>query len=122
MAHYDYNLQASDWDMVTTDNGTSYLMAKLSVPEIDAKVVNEGSVTVSAGYTDNDGYTVWTPLPMIRPRALDYNTEDEYLYTEYMDFEWTEGFVYIYFTATDFFVAEDSSNWPEAYLRVTILK
>ena len=59
---------------------------------------------------------------MVRAQALDYNTDSEYLYSEYLDFEWTEGVVYIYFTATDFFVEDNPSNWPEYYLRVTILK
>ena len=122
MSHYDYNIDTGDWQLITADDGSSYLFASLSVPAIDARVVSGGSVTVSRGYTDDDGYTVWTPLPMIRAEALDYNTETEYLYSNYLDFEWTEGYVYIYFTATDLFVEEDHSAWPSYYLRVTILK
>jgi len=122
MSHYDYTVKSNDWELATGSDGSSYLSAVLSVPEIDARVVSDGSVTVSRGYTDDDGYTVWTPLPMVRAQALDYNTDSEYLYSEYLDFEWTEGAVYIYFTATDLFVEDDSSNWPEYYLRVTIFK
>ena len=122
MSHYDYTVHATDWQLAEAEDGSSYLCALLSVPEIDSRVVSGGSVTVARGYVDDDGYTVWTPLPMIRPQALDYNTDSEYLYTEYLDFEWTEGYVYIYFTATDFFVDDNQSNWPEYYLRVTILK
>ena len=122
MSHYDYTIKSKDWQLATASDGSSYLFAILTVPEIDAMVVSEGSVTVSRGYTDDDGYTVWTPLPMVRAQALDYGTNDEFLYSEYLDFEWTEGYVYIYFTATDLFVAEDSAEWPEFSLRVTILK
>ena len=122
MSHYDYTVKSTDWQLATASDGSSYLFALLSVQEIDARVVSDGSVTVSRGYTDDDGYTVWTPLPMVRAQAVDYSTETEYLYSEYLDFEWTEGVVYICFTATDFFVENDSSKWPEFYLRVTIFK
>ena len=120
MSHYDFTVHSNDWRVATADDGSSYLFATLTVTEIDAKVVSNGMVTVSRGYTDDDGYTVWTPLPMVRAQALDYNTEDEFLYSEYLDFEWTEGYVYIYFTATDLFVDEDQSVWPEYKLRVTV--
>lgn len=122
MSHYDFTVESIDWQLATASDGSSYLVAVLNVPEITARVVNDGSVTVSRGYTDDDGYTVWTPLPMVRAQAMDYNTDTEYLYSEYLDFEWTEGAVYIYFTATDLFVDDDPSHWPEFYLRVTIFK
>ena len=122
MYHYDFTVQSGDWQLVTAQDGSSYLFAALPVTEIDAKVVSDGMVTVSCGYTDNDGYTVWTPLPMVRARAMDYNTEDEFLYSEYLDFEWTEGYVYIYFTATDLFVDDDQAAWPEFDLRVTVMR
>ena len=122
MSHYDFTVGSNDWQLATASDGSSYLVAFLSVQEIDARVVRDGSVTVSRGYTDDDGYMVWTPLPMVRAQALDYNTDTEYLYSEYLDFEWTEGAVYIYFTATDLFVDDDPYNWPEFYLRVTIFK
>ena len=120
MAHYDFTVHSNDWNVVQDTDGSSFLIASLPVAAIDAKVVSDGMVTVSRGYTDDDGYTVWTPLPMVRAQALDYNTENEFLYSEYLDFEWTEGYVYIYFTATDLFVDDDPTYWPEYDLRVTV--
>ena len=120
MAHYDFTVQSGDWQLAEADDGSSYLFATLPVTAIDSKVVSDGMVTVSRGYTDDEGYTVWTPLPMVRAQALNYNTDDEYLYSEYLDFEWTEGYVFIYFTATDLFVDDDQAAWPEFALRVTV--
>ena len=120
MRHYDFTVHSNDWQLAEANDGSSYLYASLPVAEIDAKVVSNGMVTVSRGYTDDDGYTVWTPLPMVRAQSLSYNTDEEYLYSEYLDFEWTEGYVFIYFTATDLFVDEDQAAWPEFALRVTV--
>jgi hypothetical protein len=120
MSHYDVTVGTGDWQLGTDEEGGNYLFASIPVTAIDAQVVRDGMVTVSRGYTDDEGYTVWTPLPMVRAQALNYGTNEEFLYSEYLDFEWSEGFVFIYFTATDLFVDDDPEYWPEFSLRVTV--
>ena len=120
MSHYDYSVRSSDWELATSNEGGYYLFTTLSVPEITRNVVNNGTVTVSWGQKGDDGNTIWTPLPAVRAHVMDYDTENEYLYSTYLDYDWTVGSVYVYLTATDLFV-EDESEWPSLKLRVTIL-
>ena len=121
MSHYDYRIGSYDWEIVSGNNGGDYLIAKLSVPEITRNVVNYGTVTVSWEQVDKYGSTYWTPLPVSRAEALDYGSDQQYLYSTYLDYEWSAGSVYVYFTATDLFVENDMSKWPSFNLRVTIL-
>lgn len=122
MSHYDYAIRSSDWTLIESYDGGNYLATTLSVPEITRDVVNNGTVTVSWGQKDDNDNIIWTPLPVVRAQALEYDTDNEYLYSTYLDYEWTVGNVYVYFTATDLFVEESQSDWPSYDLRVTILK
>ena len=49
---------------------------------------------------------------------MDYGTEDEYLYSTYLDFEWGLGYVMVFYTATDFKLDEEGD--PAMDLRVTV--
>ena len=57
---------------------------------------------------------------MVRAESENYGTEQELLYSTYLDYEWTVGNVYVYFTTTDFYVDPDKAAWPDMDLRVTI--
>ena len=121
MYHYDYTVMRGDWQLASGNNGGYYLYAKLSVPEITRNVVEYGTVTISWEQKDEYGSTYWTPLPVSRAEALDFGSDKQYLYSTYLDYEWSVGNVYVYYTATDFFVENDKSKWPNFNLRVTIL-
>ncbi len=121
MSHYDYSITRGDWQVASGNNGGEFLLAKLSVPEITRNVVAYGTVTVSWEQRDEYGYAYWTPLPVSRAEALDLGTDKEFFYSTYLDYEWSAGSVYVYFTATDLFVENDKSLWPNFNLRVTIL-
>ena len=103
-------------------NGARLLSVMLNVPQITKDVVNYGSVTVSRRLFDNNGNTFWTPLPAVRAESENYGTSEEVLYSTYLDYEWTTGQVYVYFTATDFYVDPDRATWPDMDLRVTIFQ
>lgn len=122
MKHIDYTVYNTDWVKEEQPGGGYLLSVKLDVPQITRDVVNYGSVTVSRRLVDNSGNTFWTPLPVVRAESENYGTEDELLYSTYLDYEWTAGSVYVYFTATDFYVDPDKATWPDMDLRVTIFQ
>lgn len=115
MYQRDFNVKSSDWieEEADVDLENAHLLSiKLSVPEITQKVVDYGNVTVSCKLKDDKGNTYWTPLPAVR---ADYASEDNLLFSTYLDYEWGLGTVFIYFTATDFMIGEK----PETTFRVT---
>ena len=123
MYQRQFVIKSSDWKAEPAQVGLedAYLLSvKLSVPEITSKVVQYGNVTVSRQLKDDNGNTFWTPLPAVR---AEYSYEEgeggegnkEIFYSTYLDYEWGEGTVFVYFTATDFVIGEE----PEMILRVT---
>ena len=122
MKHIDYTVLSNDWVMEDLGNGARLLSVMLNVPQITKDVVNYGSVTVSRRLFDSKGNTYWTPLPAVRAESENYGTPEEVLYSTYLDYEWTTGQVYVYFTATDFYVDPDTATWPDMDLRVTIFQ
>ena len=122
MKHIDYTVLNTDWDVQELDNGARLLSVTLNVPQITKDVVNYGSVSVSRRLFDDNGNIFWTPLPAVRAEYENYGTAEELLYSTYLDYEWTTGQVYIYFTATDFYVDPDKATWPDMDLRVTIFQ
>ena len=122
MKHIDYTVRSTDWEVQELSNGGRLLSVLLNVPQITQDVVNYGSVTVSRRLFDDNNNIFWTPLPAVRAESVDYGTETEILYSTYLDYEWTTGQVYVYFTATDFYVDPDKATWPDMELRVTIFQ
>ena len=122
MQHIDYTVYGTDWQIQELNNGGRLLSVLLNVPQITKDVVNYGSVTVSRRLFDDNNNIFWTPLPAVRAESVDYGTETEILYSTYLDYEWTTGQVYVYFTATDFYVDPDKATWPDMELRVTIFQ
>ena len=122
MKHIDYTVLNTDWDVQELDNGARILSVTLNVPQITKDVVNYGSVSVSRRLFDNSGNIFWTPLPAVTAEYENYGTAEELLYSTYLDYEWTTGQVYVYFTATDFYVDPDKATWPDMDLRVTIFQ
>ena len=86
------------WEMIE-DGG--YFAASLPVPEITKDVVNKGNVQVSLRLLTENGAIAWTPLPTIRVFE-----EDGITYSVYTDYEWLEGLVKIFVTASDLFTGE----------------
>ena len=122
MKHIDYTVYSNDWEVQELSDGGRFLSVMLNVPQITKDVVNFGSVTVSRRLFGDNGNTFWTPLPAVRAESLNYGTAEEVLYSTYLDYEWTTGQVYVYFTATDFYVDPDTATWPDMDLRVTIFE
>ncbi len=119
---YTYNVTSKDWDKVEVMENGFNLMVQLDVPAITSSVVNKGDVMVSRQLKDNAGQIYWTPLPVVRAEAENFGLDDQILYSTYLDYEWTVSTVYVYFTATDFFVDPDPKYWPDMVLKVTVME
>lgn len=119
---YTYNVTNKDWDKVEVMENGFNLMVQLDVPAITSSVVNKGDVMVSRQLKDKAGQIYWTPLPVVRAEAEDFGLDSQVLYSTYLDYEWTVGAVYVYFTATDFFVDPDPKYWPDMVLKVTVME
>ncbi|MBP3203377.1 MAG: hypothetical protein J6M31_07230 [Bacteroidales bacterium] len=88
--------------------------AVLNVPQITQTVLDKGTVQVVTKYEDN----TWTPLPIVRANSVEAEDGGDYLFSTYIDYEWTVGKVTIFVTATDFYTGDA----PETmYFRVNIL-
>ena len=122
LKYYDFNITNKDWSKIEVLDNGFILSVKLDVPAITESVVNKGSVMISRQLMDDNNNIYWTPLPVIRAEAENYGTDDVILYSTYLDYEWTKGTVYVYFTATDFFVEDDKSYWPNMVLRVAVME
>lgn len=121
MSHFDFSIKSNDWLLEDAEGGGYLLSVKLDVPAITREVVDYGTITVARRLSDGKGNIYWTPLPCVRAESIDYGTSDEYLYSTYLDYEWTVGSVYVYFTATDLYVEPDKADWPSMDLRVTVM-
>lgn len=119
LSQRDFTIGSGDWYKETQEDGAAFLSAKLNVPEITKDIVNYGTVMVSRKIYDG-GNIYWAPLPVSRAERIDYGTDQQQLYSTYLDFEWGLGTVYVYYTATDFLL--DEGGAPEIELRVTVMR
>ncbi len=112
----DYDVAANQW-AVNQEDG--YFMVELDAPLITREIVNEGDIRVSIKTVTDTGIT-WQPLPLTRAEGW-YETDDGHLvyYSTIIDYEWSLGKVFIYWTATDF-VTEEAP--PARTFRVTTFK
>lgn len=122
LKHYMYDIKSGDWSKIEILDNGFMLSVKLKVPNITASVVQKGNVMVSRQLTGDNNQIYYTPLPVVRAEAENFGTENVILYSTYLDYEWTEGEVYIYFTATDFYVDPDRDYWPNMILKVTVME
>ena len=122
LKHYMYDIKYQDWDKIEVLDDGFILSVQLNVPNITASVVQNGNIMVSRQLTGDNNQTYWTPLPVVRAEAENFGTDNVILYSTYLDYEWTEGKVFIYFTATDFYVDPDRQYWPNMVLKVTVME
>ena len=115
MTFVDFTVKSNQWQL---DDVSGFFMAWLSVPEITQDVLDKGAIGVSRRLWDNSGQTYWTPLPIVRAEQ-DVVDGSDYLFSTYIDYEWTVGNVYIYVTATDFYTGDVPE---EMSFRVTIIQ
>lgn len=118
MSLIDFEVKNDNWAVREVENGNDdegYFEAVLEVPEITQEVVKKGLVLVSRRYLDGSEY-IWTPLPAMRTEKTNLN-DNPYYFTTYTDFEWSEGKVNIYVTASDLFAGQ---NPGDMYFRVAV--
>lgn len=98
----DYDVYSSQWQLW----GDSF-RAVLDARDITRYVVTHGNVQVSRCYPgENNGIDVWTPLPCIRTEVTTGADGYDYFYTTFVDYEWSEGTVWIYVTASDLYTGD----------------
>lgn len=105
MTLIDFQVKAANWSIWEVPFGNEdegYFQAELDVPEITKEVVEQGVVMVYRRYEGN----VWTPLPAMRTEK----TEEDIYYTTYVDYEWSQGKVYIFVTASDLYAGENPGD------------
>ena len=108
------DIRADQWE-----ERDGYLMVKVSVPELTERVCKEGMVQCYVVFEDN----TQALLPSTRYCSADYIDEvtgEPYtiLYQRLLDYEFGPGYVYLYYTISDFSYADD---WPNNMtLRVVI--
>lgn len=118
MSLIDFEVKNDNWAVREVENGNDdegYFEAVLEVKEITKEVVEKGLVLVSRRYLDGSEY-IWTPLPAMRTEKTNLN-DNPYYFTTYTDFEWSEGKVNIYVTASDLFAGQ---NPGDMYFRVAV--
>lgn len=105
MTLIDFNVRSNDWSVWNVENGNDdegYFQATLAVPEITKDVVEKGVVIVHRRYEDG----VSTPLPAMRTEK----TEDGLYYTTFVDYEWAQGVINIFVTATDLYAGTNPGD------------
>ena len=105
-----------DFTVNTWQVNDGYFSAVLPVPEIDDDIVKEGNVEVLLHLTNDIGETVWTPLPRM---IVSYDSDLDFYYTTFTDFEWGKGYVSIFVTTTDLFTGDNPGSMS---FRVIILR
>ena len=122
MSLIDFEVKSNNWTVWDVENGNDdegYFEAVLEVKEITKDVVEKGLVLVSRRYLDGSKY-IWTPLPAMRTEKTivkDGDTDIPLYFTTFTDFEWSEGKVNIYVTASDLFAGQ---NPGDMYFRVAV--
>ena len=118
MSLIDFEVKSNNWTIWDVENGNDdegYFEAVLEVKEITKEVVEKGLVLVSRRYLDGSKY-IWTPLPAMRTEKTMLD-DNPYYFTTFTDFEWSEGKVNIYVTASDLFAGQ---NPGDMYFRVAV--
>ena len=108
----DFSVRANQWNV---DQNYGYFYVQLNVSQITQDVVGSGAVQVVRKFDDG----VWTPLPIVRAEITDAEGGGDYLFSTYIDYEWSLGKVTIYVTATDFYTGDAPGD---IYFRVNIFR
>lgn len=94
----DINIVQNDWQRSGGENELgSYFFASYNVPQLTNTVYNDGIVMA---YIEFDG-EFQTPLPYIRYYG-EQEGENEFLWSETLDYEYTTGKITFYSTPSDF--------------------
>ena len=102
MKMYDFDVMSSDWQ-----EGQGLFEAIVDVPAITADVVRGGNVQVSRRYRgENNGADIWTPLPAMRTESVPAEGGGEFIFTTYIDYEWTLGSLSVFVTTSDLYTGE----------------
>lgn len=100
----DFQVKSQNWQVWEVEYGNpdeGYFEAVLEVPEITKEIVEKGVVHVYRKYSDQDT-PVYTPLPAMRTEK----TAEGLYYTTFVDYEWKQGYVSIFVTASDLYAGE----------------
>lgn len=110
----DLQVNQNEWAYSNTDNN-NYFYATFSVPELTWDIYNNGLVKVYREWDTNTESAVQMELPYIRMHEYlaDEATSTWGFYQEAVDYEFTQGKVNIFYTASDFDYEIDGTFIPE---------
>lgn len=107
-------INQNEWSYSNGDNN-NYFYAEVAAPEITWDVYEKAQVMVYREYAPNTYDATMTPLPYTRYK--EYYDESVQLwgfYSEHVDYEFTKGKIYFYYTASDFDYEVNEQFMPEA--------
>ena len=96
-----------DWRLEkSTNNYHSYFVHDINDPSLTAYIADSSNVIVYTKYENNDGKTVWSPLPATRHmtgtmKNVAGTADSTYNYSITYEYEFTEGVVSIIATRSD---------------------
>ncbi|MBQ7448458.1 MAG: hypothetical protein IJS73_01500 [Paludibacteraceae bacterium] len=91
----------------------NYFSAEIGVPELTKDIFDNGVVKVYRVFNDDPKNLVQQALPCTNHKEVFIQQNGETvtaLYTETLDFQYAEGFVYLYYTLSDFAYEFDEST------------
>lgn len=114
--YYNIPVQVNqnEWAYSNFDNN-NYFFATINMPEITWDIYEHGNVMVYREYEPGTNSATQTPLPYVRHKEYlyDQSTSTWGFYTETVDYEFTQGKLTIFYTASDFDYEIDTNFVPE---------
>ncbi len=110
----DIDVPMSSWNY-TEDFNNNYFYARIRMPEINRNVFKGGLVEMYRVF--NYGYSDVSQMKMPFTRVVEEYVEDEdrwAFYSENIDYDFSEGWVTIYYRMSDFYYEIDETFVPEA--------
>ncbi|MBQ9339819.1 MAG: hypothetical protein IJS13_05745 [Paludibacteraceae bacterium] len=120
----DIQINQNEW-VYAGQNDNNYFYGTISVPELTWDIYNNGIVKMYREYNTNTPNASQIELPFVKlnetPVTVDNNTQWVF-YTETVDYEFTQGSVTIFYTASDFDYELNTTFVPEAmHFRLVIM-
>lgn len=122
----DLDVPQTAWGYTDPDNTkiNNYFFADFDIPELTWDIYDNGLVKVYREYNTgtNQARQIELPYTHYVEELVDEATFTRYFYCEHVDYEFTQGQLSIYYTASDFDYDLNTTFLPEAmHFRVVIM-
>lgn len=113
---WEHVIVSDDWEFKKSSNNYhSYFVHDINDPSLTAYIADSSNVIVYTKYENNDGKTVWSPLPATRHmtgtmKNVAGTADSTYNYSITYEYEFTEGVVSIIATRSDTITTVNPDN------------